>query len=122
MRTFTITTSTTRTYKEGWGVACVPIYNGEEYDDSIADIEVLIVRIAESAVREIGGTPCVRPDGESMWFPVVNFQELEELWEDDTHDLRDRWFATEEEARGHADYTLKRWRNPEPWESFVRLT
>jgi hypothetical protein len=39
----------------------------------------------------------------------------------DTHDLRDRLFSTKSEAEEHMRYTLNRFCNPQPWESFVCL-
>jgi hypothetical protein len=39
---------------------------------------------------------------------------------DDTHDLRPRLFKTKQEAKAHLEYTLKRFKNPQPWESFVQ--
>lgn len=40
---------------------------------------------------------------------------------DDTHDFRPRLFRTAREAREHLAYTLNRFKNPQPWESFVKL-
>lgn len=40
---------------------------------------------------------------------------------DDTHDLTERLYATEAEARAHAEWTIARFKNPQPWESFVKL-
>lgn len=39
---------------------------------------------------------------------------------DDTHDLRPRLFKTKAEAEKHRKYTLNRFKNPQPWESFVK--
>jgi len=39
---------------------------------------------------------------------------------DDTHDFRPRLFKTKQEALDHIEYTVKRWKNPQPWESFVK--
>jgi len=43
------------------------------------------------------------------------------LFGDDTHDLRPRLFKTLKEAKEHEKYTLDRFKNPQPWESFVKL-
>lgn len=43
------------------------------------------------------------------------------LVDGDTHDLRDRWFPTEDEAKEHLEYTLDRWHHPAIWECFVRI-
>lgn len=43
-----------------------------------------------------------------------------ELGVDDTHDLRPRLFKTKKEAKTHADYTLNRFNNPQPWEVFIK--
>lgn len=40
---------------------------------------------------------------------------------DDTHDLRSRLFKTKHEAVAHMEYTLSRFKNPQPWESFVKI-
>lgn len=92
-----------------------------EDDERVADVDAGIVRITSDTITFRGGALCVNAEDVDICFPVENFRELEDLWEDDTHDLRDRWFATEQEARDHLEYTLDRWRRPEPWESFVKV-
>lgn len=105
--------------RDGYGVAVVAIWNGED-DERISDIEVEVVALSPKNEHYIGGVTCAQ--GESgMYYPVENFTAYDDLGYDDTHDLRDRWFASRSEAEEHADYTRKRWTNPSPWESFVQL-
>lgn len=118
--TFELATTRTVTIREGWGVACVPIWAGEDEPEAIADVEVFVVPITREACRLIGGAWCVAAD-DNCWIPVESFQELEELWQDDSHDLRTRWFASFTEADAHATSVRQRWANPAPWESFVAL-
>lgn len=56
----------------------------------------------------------------------VDVRDRDVTWNDDyvsgdTHDIRPRLFATLKQAKDHASYTLERWKNPQPWESFVKL-
>ena len=109
----------TSTYREGFGVYVESVWSSDDrYRDSITDVETMIVRIAPDTIRVIGGFACV-------WTPTIgdvpveNFLEVDDLTVDDTHDLRCRWFATEDEARDHAKNVDRKWRNPAPWESFV---
>lgn len=39
----------------------------------------------------------------------------------DTHDFRERLFTKESDAREHAEWTVSRFKNPQPWESFIQL-
>ncbi len=107
--------------EEGWGVDVTPIFSDEQDDSHVADIDVTVVQITKDNLEKIGGVWCVKL-GENYHVPVESFKHLDKLWQDDTHDLRTRWFATEQEARDHAEYTLSRWKNPNPWESFVCLS
>lgn len=106
-----------RTFQQGWGVSFIPIWDD---DDFVSDIDSTVVEITESAVELIGGEPCVKL-GPDTYVPVENFLTEVSGGHDDTHDLRDRWFATEREAREHETYTMKRYRNPQIWESFIQL-
>lgn len=118
--TITITVTRDIEVKEGWGVYFIPVWTGEE-DERIVDVDAGIVRIAPDTITLRGGVLCVKAEDGDIYFPVENFRELKDLWEDDTHDLRDRWFATEQEAQEHLEYSLNRWRHPQPWESFVKV-
>ena len=70
-------------------------------------------------------------DGELNKVTTKNWQALDvvgltvetnsDFYHDDTHDSRDRIFKTKAEAKAHLEYTLKRFKNPSPWESFVKL-
>lgn len=125
MKTFEIVTERKQTFCEGWGVAVIPVFAGDEepFPESVVEIEVEVVRITKSDVSIIGEIPCVaNPLGSGTWIPVENFQQLEDLTEGDTHDLRDRWFATYEEAQAHAHFTKERFDHPAVWESFVCLS
>jgi hypothetical protein len=118
------TYSIERKYREGWGVEIVAIWAGESDEpecDRISDIDVIVVRIHPDNGRTVGGVYCMAA-GDNFYVPVENFRQLDDLSQDDTHDLRTRWFATEEGARAHAKFTEERWANPSPWESFVTLT
>jgi hypothetical protein len=125
MSTFTVTTTHEHVIPEGWGVGFMVVWEGEDEPGRVSDVDVFVMRIAPDTVTVIGGAPCVRPEGgdeRGPWFLVVNFltEEPDDLY-DDTHDFRDRWFTTEQEANEHAEWTEKRWRNPCPWESFVQV-
>jgi hypothetical protein len=113
------TVNVPRTYRTGWGVAVLEIWSGEdEQPERITAIEVEVVRIGISNVRIIGGAPCVS-GGPDIWHPVDNFRDLPDLTTGDSHDLRDRWFATEQEAREHAARVRHEWDNPLPWQPFA---
>lgn len=118
-RTFTLQTD--KTYKAGWGVCITPIWDGfDGVGEHVADIDVQIVKIAPETVTLCGGVWCVRIT-QNGFVPIDNFKDLDELDTDDTHDLRDRWFATRKDAAEHARYTENRWKHPQPWESFIAL-
>lgn len=120
---FTVTVPRTYTFETGWGVWFLAVYDYDEETDTeggITDVDGGVVRIEASAVQIIGGSPCVLI-GRRMYVPVENFERIEDETNGDTHDLRSRFFESEDDAREHLDYTLKRWANPQPWESFVRL-
>lgn len=123
-REFQVTVPRAYKFREGWGVAVDVIWEGEDEDGNIservADISVFVTEIREDRVRIVGGVPCVQVL-EEYHMPVENFQEVEDLPYDDQHDLRTRWFATEEQARDHAEDVESTWRNPAPWQSFITL-
>lgn len=117
---FTVTVPRDYTFEEGWGVHIISIWAGDDEPERIVEIEVSVVAITEAGVRIVGGAPCVQVE-DNLYCPIENFQrEVSETY-DDTHDLRSRWFATEDEARVHARYTRSRWENPAVWESFVQV-
>lgn len=121
---FTVTVPRNFTFREGWGVLIDPVFEGDtEFEnDKVADIDVGIVPIREDLVEIIGNTPCMPvPEVDKHFVPIENFQDVSDLWQGDTHDLRTRWFATEGEAKSHVVRTMARWNNPEPWESFICL-
>ena len=120
---FTVVHRRQITVREGWGVEIVPLW-GEREDGSeyVSEIETDVVRVAPDTIvySSSDGVPCVQT-ASNFFVPVENFKDLPDLDTDDTHDLRTRWFATEYEARDHAEYTKSRFANPQPWESFVKL-
>ena len=95
------------------------------YDDEserVSDIEVYIVEISPENARIIGGVACVFVgQNHNYGCPIENFLDVPDLTEDDTHDLRSRWFATREEAEGHAEAVKELWARPNPWTAFVKL-
>jgi hypothetical protein len=107
-------------YREGWGVCIVPMWSGEDEPEHVSDIEVEVVRLGPTTEVIVAGALCVQV-WPNAYVPMENFQPLDDLTVDDTHDLRLRWFARETDARAHAEYTLQRWKNPQPWESFVEV-
>lgn len=116
--TETFTVNVPHTYRTGWGVAVTETWSGEDEPEHITAIEVEVVRIADDAPHAvISGQPCVR--GESMWYPIDSFADVPDLTTDDSHDLRMRWFATEQEAREHAGRVRHEWDNPLPWQPFA---
>lgn len=122
MSSFTLSRTVTQTFTEGWGVACIPIYDGET--DAISELEVVVVRITRKRCKLVGGVWCVKADDApevGPWFPVESFKVHKHLTADDTHDLRDYFFEVETEAREHAAWVQSRWEHPQPWESFIEL-
>lgn len=107
-------------YRDGWGVHVEPIWSGEDEPEHVSDIEVALVQLAPTAEHIVGGRICARV-WQDAYVPMGNFQPLEDLTGDDTHDLRSRWFASRSEAEEYAAYVERRWRNPAPWESFVQV-
>lgn len=122
-KTFKVTQIIEHEFEGGYGVYFAPVFTGEDEPnpDAIVDVDGGIMRIAPHTVREFGGALCVVEEDGKFGIPVENFQKLDDLWTDDTHDLRDRFFETEEEAKAHLEYTLERFANPAPWESFIQL-
>jgi hypothetical protein len=117
------------TFHQGWGVSVLPICAGDDEPDPdrIVDIEVGVARITGQTVKLLGGqTLCVPFDVDSSsdpqcWVPVDNFKPEHDWIGDDQHDLRAYWFATESEAREHAESVKRQWADPLPWQSFVTL-
>lgn len=123
-REFTVSITRDYTFREGWGVYVEPLWAIDEDDnESIAEITVEVLPIRESDVVVVGGAACLRL-GQDAYVPVDNFERLGgpgEVEYGDTHDLRSRYFETEQEARDHAEFTEQRFRHPQPWESFIRV-
>jgi len=108
-----------RTYRRGWGVMFSPAWDDDT--EMVSDVDSVIVEIDPDNVRVIGGAVCVQV-GEHAFYPLDGFRVgLTPLWEDDTHDMRGRWFATEAEAVDHERDTMTRYRTPNPWEVFIRF-
>jgi hypothetical protein len=109
------------TYRDGWGVYIEPIWGGDDDDpcESISDVEIEVIRLAP--VNEAPEMPGYAKLWGNFYVGMAMFKPLEDLWQDDTHDLRSRWFESRQEAIDHAEYTRRRWENPSPWESFVKL-
>jgi hypothetical protein len=113
------------TYHTGWGVSVGLIWEGEDEPERVTDIEVGVTRIASDTVRLVGNTLCVPFDvnfqhPQSFWIPVQDFKPDLPLVNNDSHDARSHWFATESEAREHAKFVQDQWDNPQPWESFIQ--
>lgn len=130
-REFTVRKYRDFTVKEGWGVNIDPIWDEKavlnpetgEVDASeefVSDLVITVTEIRESLVIDLQGTPVIKI-GNDQYVSVEDFKDFADIEYDDTHDLRDRWFPTKEAAQAHADYTLNRFRNPQPWESFVMM-
>lgn len=117
-KAFEVTVPRTYQFEEGFGVDITAVFDFET--EAVREIDVSVVPILEDLVHLVGGVPCV-PLGDGAWVPVENFERLEDEPYDDTHDLRDRFFETREEAEEHARYTKDRFDNPQPWESFITL-
>jgi hypothetical protein len=127
-KTFTITIPRTYTYQGGWGVFvnCVYDYedeNGNELSPDtarITDIDVEVVQISEGRVAVVGGAACVFGPSE-VGVPVDSFLDVPDLTEDDTHDLRSRYFPTRDAAEEWAGHVRQLWKHPNPWTAFVRF-
>lgn len=101
---------------DGWGVWVEIICDDE---DRISDIEVGVVNLSPVNWHYgIDGIICAKVD-DNYSIPVGNFKDHEDLWQDDTHDLRNRWFRSKFEAEEYAKSVMDTWKNPEPWRSFV---
>lgn len=119
----TVTIPRTYTFETGWGVWISPVWEFNEQAgeaEGVADIDAGVVRIDQAAVEIIGGAPSVAI-GDRMYWPIENFEAEVRMANGDQHDLRSRFFETEDEAREHLAYTLAKWANPQPWESFILL-
>lgn len=120
MSTFTVTTTRTHTFRQGWGVFVDTIYDWNEETNEpngVSEIGPVVVCIVPDAVAIVGGASCISTD--FGWVPVENFANVGDLTQDDSHDLRTRWFATREEAESHAAFVRSTWDNPAPWVSFI---
>lgn len=117
---FTVTVPREYRFRRGFGVYFDAIWGGEDEPEHIADVDSYVVEIAPERIQIIGGAPSLQV-GDQSYIPADLFQELDDLWQDDTHDFRPRWFATKAEAEAHASYTEDRFRHPQPWESFVTV-
>lgn len=122
-----VETITTTLYKPGFGVFFEPIYQEEDWGEKITDIVPYMVEIIPENIVDISGVACVPVNTEEerkedrFFVPIANFKDVPDLTEDDTHDFRSRWFATNKEAVEHIEYTMKRYRHPQVWESFIRF-
>lgn len=127
MAEFAVTSSRQIKLEEGWGVIWMPVWEGgEDMPSRIAEIYPYYGRIYPDTIEYRGGVPgimCTSPTDEAdqIFVPADSFEKVGDLTEDDTHDFRSRWFATEEEAKDHITFTLNRFNHPSPWESFVRF-
>ena len=99
-----------------WGsrCSCEPhtddcLDHGTEY---VADIEPSITRVTEKNYEN--GT---------FQTNVINKDETlnDDFKHDDTHDLRPRLFKKKRDALEHTRFTMDRFKNPQPWESFVEF-
>jgi hypothetical protein len=105
-------------YEEGWGVAWTSIWNHET--QSLSGVEGEVIALFPENVQVVGEVPCMRSANDvNMYHPIENFRHLDDLDVGDTHDFRDRWFATKEAAEEHYKHTMERFKNPQPWEAFV---
>jgi hypothetical protein len=92
-----------------WFVRFMPIWdtNEETGAEWVCDVEAEVVRVT----------------AEDHWANGLERAEFDPCiteW-DDTHDLTDRLYATEDEARTHAEWTVRRFKNPAPWTNRVKL-
>lgn len=120
--TITFPLSSTQTVRVGWGVHVTPIWDVDEETDRewVSEIEVDVVKIDESTLLVHLGAVCARTE-DGYVVPADLFEDVPDLRYDDHHDLRSRWFATEEQARAHAQSVQSEWDSPAPWVSFVQL-
>lgn len=122
----------TTIYRPGFGTVFEGVWQEEDWGEKLADVVPYLVEINPETVKDISGVAAVPIYGDDLavnnlgelgqvifWVPVENFKDVPELWQDDTHDFRTRWFSTKEEAEKHIEYTMKRYRHPQPWESFI---
>ncbi len=119
------TVSIPKTITPGWGVWVDVIWDGDDEEMvSVSDCEVIVMEISKQTVFVDNGIVWVelnRGECDSLRFPVDRFARVDDLHQDDTHDLRCRWFETEQQAIDHAQSVQQTWANPNPWTSFVAL-
>jgi len=82
--------------------------NGRDY---ISDVDSNIVKVTSKNYLEL-------PENVIGKDETMN---LKGLGVDDTHDFRPRLFKTLKQAKEHEKYTVNRFKNPQPWEAFVKL-
>ena len=107
--------------EEGWGVLFDPTYSESDENDRVVDITPYLFEINRNTVKIYGNVPCVESVKGISIAPVDLFKNLKDLDVDDTHDFRPRWFKNKADAVDYITYTVNRWNNPEPWESFVEM-
>ena len=98
-----------------WGTPC----NEGKHDDCL---EHGCLDNEPSYIAEVDGslTEVTLENWQELGVEGLTLNSNPKLWVDDTHDLRDKVFATKEEANKHLEYTLNRFKNPQPWEAFVK--
>ncbi len=88
----------------------------------IAGVDPYILEVNPHTVTDIDGQPFVRCGSFlQLAIPEVPPDELDRIEHGDSHDLLSRTFETRKEAEIFHDYTVNRWKHPEPWESFATI-
>lgn len=96
-----------------WGTSC----NEGEHTDCLKhgcmDNEPSYVAEVEAEV--------VKVTVENMRGEGLDLNSNTDFTHDDTHDLRPRVFKTKREAEAHARAVVEQFRNPLPWQSFIKF-
>lgn len=98
-----------------WGAACNPGKHTDCLDHGCLDNE-------PSYVQDVDGiaTKITRKNYPELGVEGLSVDSHTGEKYDDTHDFRTRIFNTKKEALEHLEYTLNRFKNPQPWESFIK--
>ena len=89
----------------------------------LVSVDPYILEVNPQTVTDIDGQPFVRCGSFIQpAIPEVPPDELDRIEPGEDHDLRSRTFETRKEAEIFHDYTVNRWKHPEPRESFATIS
>jgi hypothetical protein len=104
---------------QGWGVGFTPKWEQEGNEKWIEDITPHLFKIAPETVIDVNGQAYVPSVDGKVRYPATAFYNYGKLRDKRTHDLRNRWFETEHEARAHMDRIVAAFNDPDGPEEYV---